>query len=65
MKATAGGLDRPHPAGIAVFTGDLRESMIVIARKDDNVEVRLSEVGASRPPLKPSHAIAQESSVTA
>jgi hypothetical protein len=27
----AGGPDRPHPAGIAVFTGGLRESMIVEA----------------------------------
>jgi hypothetical protein len=78
-KSMAGGPDRPHAAGIAVFTGGLRESMIVevethevdavgarcsasngegvcvmrsiraadvpIALKDDNVEVRLSEVG--------------------
>ncbi len=31
VKSMAGGPDRPHPAGIAVFTGGLRESMIVEA----------------------------------
>jgi len=42
VKSVAGGPDRRHPAGIEVFTGGLRESMIAEA---ETHEVDGTEVG--------------------